>query len=139
MFCQNEPPDSAATRRPRWGRIEVVPKPPPESTKISLRQRLTQHAQARWSVLAAVSVRYRGVLAYIDGHLSDGTILPLYRLRYNGSASIWGFAIYLASRDGYEDNILPSGLPAGSPEEALDCVCGLYLNDPTGWSLPPTN
>ncbi|MGP4009632.1 hypothetical protein [Streptomyces sp. 4N124] len=84
-------------------------------------------------------MRYRGVLAYIDGHLSDGTILPLYRLRYNGSASIWGFAIYLASRDGYEDNILPSGLPAGSPEEALDCVCGRYLDDPTGWSLPPTN
>ena len=45
-------------------------------------------------------MRYRGVLAYIDGHLSDGTILPLYRLRYNGSASTWGFAIYLASRDG---------------------------------------
>lgn len=60
----------------------------PESTKISQRQRLTQHAQARWPVLAAVSVRYRGVLAYIDGHLSDGTILSLYRLRYNGSASI---------------------------------------------------
>jgi hypothetical protein len=70
----------------------------------------------------------------------DGTILPLYRLRYIGTASIWGFAIYLASRDGYEDNILPiGGLPAGSPEEALDCVCGLYLNDPTGWSPPPTN
>ena len=33
------------------------PRPPPESTKISLRQRLTQHAQARWPVLAAVSVR----------------------------------------------------------------------------------
>lgn len=79
------------------------------------------------------------MLAYFDGHLSDGTILPPYRLRYNGSASIWSFAIYLAGRDGYEDDILPSGLPAGSPEEALDCVCGLYLNDPTGWSLPPTN
>ena len=70
-----------------------MPKPPPGSTKISLRQRLTQHARARWSVLAAVSVRYRGVLAHIDGHVSDETILPLYRLRYNGSASIWGFAI----------------------------------------------
>jgi hypothetical protein len=139
MFCQNEPPVSAATRRPRWGRIEVVPKPPPESTKISLRQRLTQHAQARWPALTTVSVRYRGVFAYIDGHLRDGTILPLCRLRYNGSASIWGFAIYLASRDGYEDNILPSGLPAGSPEEALDCACGLYLNDPTAWLQPPTN
>jgi hypothetical protein len=53
-----------------------VPKPPPESTKISLRQRLTQHAQARRPVLAAVSVRYRGVLAYIDRHLSDGTSCP---------------------------------------------------------------
>ena len=66
----------------------------------------------------------------------DGTILPLYRLRYIGTASIWGFAIYLASRDGYEDNILPSGLPAGSPEEALDCVCGLYLNDPPAGPYP---
>jgi hypothetical protein len=59
------------------------------------------------------------VLAYIDGHLSDGTILLLYRLRYNGSASIWGFAIYPASRDGYEDNILPSGLPAGTTAATL--------------------
>jgi hypothetical protein len=65
----------------------------------------------------AVNVRYRGVFAYIDGQLPDGTVLPLCRLRYDGSASIWGFAIYLASRDGYEDNFLPSGLPAGSPEE----------------------
>jgi hypothetical protein len=43
-------------------------------------------------------------------------------------------------RDGYEDNILPSGLHAGGPEEALDCACGLYLNDPTAaWLQPPTN
>jgi len=116
-----------------------VPKPPPESTKISLRQRLTQHAHTRWPALTAVNVRYHGVFAYIDGHLGDGTTLPLCRLRYNGSASIWGFAIYLASRDGYQDNILPNGLPAGSPEEALDCACGLYLNDPTAWHQPPTN
>lgn len=116
-----------------------MPKPPPESTKIGLRQRLNQHAQARWPALTAVSVRYRSVFAYIDGHLSDGTILPLCRLRYHGSASIWDFAIYLASRDSYEDNILPSGLPAGSPEEALDCACDLYLNDPTAWLQPPTN
>jgi hypothetical protein len=71
------------------------------------------------------------VFAYISGELADGTTLPLCRLRYNGSASIWGLAIYLASRDGYEDNVLPSGLPVGSTEEALDCACGLYLNDPT--------
>jgi hypothetical protein len=116
-----------------------VPKPPPEATKISLRQRLTQHARTHWPVLSAVNVRYRGVFAYIDGQRNDGTTLPLCRLRYHGSAGIWGFAIYLASRDGYQDNLLPNGLPAGSPEEALDCACGLYLNDPTAWLQPPTN
>jgi hypothetical protein len=81
-------------------------------------------------------VRYRGVLTYVDGHLSDGTILPLSRLRYIGSASIWGFAIYLASCDGYEDNILPSGLPAGSPEEALDCSAASTSTTPPAGSYP---
>ena len=56
-----------------------------------------------------------------------------------GSASLWGFAIWLASRDGYQESVLPSGLPIGAPEEALDCACGLYLNDPSAWQdqLPP--
>jgi hypothetical protein len=116
-----------------------VPKSPPESTKTSLRQRLTRHAEQRWPALAAVHVRYRGVFAYVDGQLPQGITLPLCRLRYGGSASIWGFAVYLASKDGYEDSILPNGLHAGSPEEALDCACGLYLNDPTTWLQPPTN
>ncbi|WP_406434685.1 hypothetical protein OHA59_47330 [Streptomyces sp. NBC_01589] len=31
----------------------------------------------------------------------------------------------------YEDNFLPTGLPFGSPEDALDCACGFYLGDPT--------
>ena len=63
----------------------------------------------------------------------DGTSLPLCRLRYGGYANRWGFAIYLASKDGYEDSVLPSGYPVGTAEEALDCACGLYLNDPTAW------
>jgi hypothetical protein len=46
---------------------------------------------------------------------------------------MWGFAIWLASKDGYEDSTLPSGYTAGTAEEALDCACGLYLNDPTAW------
>jgi hypothetical protein len=112
---------------------------PPESTKTSLRQRLQRHARARWPDLTEVTVRYRGAFAYIDGHLPDGTTQQLCRLRYGGSASSWGFAIYLASRDGYQDSWLPTGHPVGSPEEALDCACGLYLNDPTAWAQPPTN
>jgi len=79
--------------------------------------------------------------AYARQHTTPGEVLPLCRLRYSGSASLWGFAIYLASRDGYEDSVLPSGLPIGEPEEALDCACGLYRNDPNAWQehLPPAN
>jgi hypothetical protein len=74
----------------------------------------------------------------VDGELPDGSTMPLLRLRYRGSATTWGFAIYRASSNTYQDSILPNGLPAGTPAEALDCACGLYLNDPTAWQ-PPTN
>jgi hypothetical protein len=107
---------------------------PPSSTKTSLAQRLTTHARNRWPALARVEVRFRGSFAYVAGHLADGEVLPLCRLRYGGSASRWGFAIYRASHDDYHDSVLPSGQLAGSPEEALDCACGLYLNDPAAWS-----
>jgi len=94
----------------------------------------------RWTQLADLTIRHRGQFAYIDGKLADGTTLPLFRLRYRGSANSWGFAIHLASRDGYQDAILPSGYPVGTPEEALDCACGLYLGDTTAWlDPPPTN
>jgi hypothetical protein len=106
---------------------------PPESTKASLRQRLNTHARKRWPALAEVNVRHRAGFAYVDGHLANGTVLPLFRLRYSGYANMWGFAIYLASKDGYEDSSLPNGHTAGTAEEALDCACGLYLNDPAAW------
>jgi hypothetical protein len=106
---------------------------PPESTKISLEQRLRQRVRDRWPTLTAVTVRHRGPFAYITGELPDGTSLPLCRLRYSGYANRWGFAIYLASTDRYQDSALPTGLPIGTAEEALDCACGLYLNDPTAW------
>jgi len=111
---------------------------PPASTKNSLAQRVSLHARNRWPALDDVNVRYRGQFAYLDARLPDGEVMPLCRLRYGGSASSWGFAIYLA-HDGYQDSILPNGHTAGSPEDALDCACGLYLNDPTAWidQTPP--
>jgi hypothetical protein len=52
----------------------------------------------------------------------------------------WGFAIYRASPDDYQKSILLSGYPAGTPQEALDCACGLYLGDTTAHPDPtPTN
>lgn len=115
-------------------------KAPPESTKTSLTQRLNAHARARWPDLARVDVRFRANFAYVEGREADGTVLKLCRLRYGGSAHTWGFALYRASHDDYEDSFLPNGMFAGSAEEALDCACGLYLDDPSAW-LPdtPTN
>ena len=107
---------------------------PPTSTKTSLQQRLSQRARERWPQLAGVDVRFRAQFAYVSGVLADGETLHLMRLRYGGSAARWGFAIYLASKDGYEDSFLPTGDTAGAPEDALDTACGLYLGDPTAWT-----
>jgi hypothetical protein len=115
-----------------------MPKNPPESMQHHLRVRLNEHAKARWPQLARVDVRFRTGFAYIDGIEPGGDVLKLCRLRFTGVLHTWGFAIYLAGRDGYADNILPSGLPIGSPEEALDCAAGLYLGDPTAWLTEPS-
>ena len=39
--------------------------------------------------------------------------------------------MFLASKDGYEDAVLPTRAFAGLPEDALDYGAGLYLCDPT--------
>lgn len=109
----------------------------PDSTKDSLHRRLAARARERWPDLAEVRMRYRAGFAYVDGILPDGDVLQLCRLRYVGSATTWGFAIYRDSHDDYEDNFLPSGSASGTAEEALDCACGLYLNDPTAWISDP--
>ncbi len=72
----------------------------------------------------------------MTGTLTDGQQLPLCRLRYGGSASIWGWSIYRASRDNYQPSVRHTGMTTGT---ALDTACGLYLNDPTSWTDPPKN
>jgi hypothetical protein len=106
----------------------------PDSTKASLQQRLIDRSRARWPQLSQIHTRCRGGFAYVDGVLPDGEVLRLCRLRYAGSAQQWGFAIYRASHDDYEDSFLPTGFMGGSPEDALDTACGLYLADPTAWT-----
>ena len=81
-----------------------------------------------------MQVRFRGQFAYVDGQMPDGEVMPLCRLRYGGSASRWGFAVYRASHDDYQESIFPTGLPVGTCEDALDTACGLYLGDPTAWT-----
>lgn len=106
----------------------------PTSTQTSLRQRLTENARERWPQLTRVEVRYRAGFDYVDGVLADGEVLRLCRLRYAGSASQWGFAIYRASHQDYQNSYLPIGFMGGTAEDALDAACGLYLGDPTAWA-----
>jgi hypothetical protein len=80
---------------------------------------------ASWPQLAQVHVRFRGQFAYVAGELADGEQLPLMRLRYGGSAHRWGTAIYVASKDSYEDQIWFSG----SIEEIFDLVCDLHVTN----------
>ena len=98
----------------------------PTSTQTSLWQRLTSHASQRWPQIRRINTRYRAGFAYIDAVVDEETI-RLCRLRYGGSAHQWGFAIYRASHDDYEDSYLPTGYPVGTCEEALDTACGPAL------------
>ena len=112
---------------------------PPDPVKTALQQRLDTHRRVRWPQLNGLQTRFRGNYAYIDADIDDedGDLWPLCRLRYTGTIDAWGFAIHLASRNSYENSVLPNGQHTGTPEQALDCACGLYLNDPTAWTNKP--
>jgi hypothetical protein len=102
----------------------------PESTKISLQQRLSEHARKHWPQLAGVQVRYRGTFAYVSGQLNDGEVLPLCRLRYGGSAARLGVC-GLPGQQGRLRGFRPAHRRlCRRPQDALDCACGLYLNSP---------
>ena len=89
----------------------------PESTRSSITLRLLDHAEAHWPQLTRVNTSYRGAFAYISGLLPSGEQIPLCRLRYGGSAHSFGFAIYSPAHDRYQDAVLLTGLPIGSPQE----------------------
>ena len=101
----------------------------PESTRSSIILRLLDHAEKNWPQLKKVQARYHGSFAYITGILPCGEQIPLFRLRYGGSARSFGFAIYSAARGRYEDAVLRTGSPAGTPQEALDTACTVHLAD----------
>src|SRR5262249_15266440 len=127
---------------PRWpGRREqmTVVATYPDSTKTSTEPPLRTRARDRWPQIASLQTRHRGPFSYVDATLPDAPTLKLCRLRYVGSASQWQFAIYRASHDDYDESVFFTGLPVGTSQDALDTACGLYLNDPTAWTRPPTN
>lgn len=104
------------------------------NTRALLAKRLHAHRLERWPALTELSLRYRGDFVYLTTtSIMAGETMPLCRLTYRGHVDFWGFAMYLASSDNYENSVLHNGRPTGTPEQALDCACGLYLGDPTAW------
>src|ERR1700683_1362945 len=101
----------------------------PESTRSSIILRLLDHAEHNWPQLAKVRARYHGSFAYITGVLRQCEQIRRSRLRYGGSAPSFGFAIYSAASDRYQDALLRTGLPTGTPQEALDTACTVHLAD----------
>src|SRR5262249_29797732 len=109
----------------------------PESTRSSIILRLLDHAETNWPQLARVRARYHGSFAYITAVLRDGEQIPLRPLRYGRPARSFGSAIPPAASDRYEDALLRPGLPAGTPQEALDPACTVHLAGLR--HEPPTN
>lgn len=103
----------------------------PEGRQAAVLQlRLTTHAR-RWPQITEIKVRWRAGHAHIEAALdNDEGRPPLCRLKDTGHPELWGFALFTYSNERYGDNVLPTGLPFGTPEDALDCACGLYLGDP---------
>jgi hypothetical protein len=99
----------------------------PASTKSSVTLRLLAHAEQNWPQLKRVEVTCRGAFAYVTGVLPGGEKIPLCRLRYGGSAHSFGFAIYSAAHDRYQEAALLSGFTSGTPQDALDTACTVHL------------
>src|SRR5260370_8573035 len=91
----------------------------PQSTRSSILLRLLDHAEKNWPQLSKVQARYHGPFAYITGMLPGGEQILLFRLRYGGSAHSFGFAIYSAPPDRYEDPGRPTVPPIRTPQQAL--------------------
>lgn len=101
----------------------------PESTRISLAQRLHTHASTRW-LLADVTVRYRAGFAYIDGRLPGGEVLPLCRRGTAGPHRPGDSLSTSPTPTATKTRSCPPAAFAGTPEDALDCAAALYLSDP---------
>jgi hypothetical protein len=110
----------------------------PESTCSSITLRLLDHAARQWPQIKNLHVRCSRGFAYVTAVLpGDDEPRPLFRLRYGGSAHSFGFAYYSWAAGRYEDSVLITGSPAGTPQQALDTVATFHVSDTD--NEPPTN
>jgi hypothetical protein len=67
---------------------------PPARLKTHLAGQLDFYASQRWPQLEEVTIHWHGGHGYLTAHLPGNEELPLCRLRYLGSPTNWGFALY---------------------------------------------
>ena len=101
----------------------------PIENRYDIHDRIDRHVTANWPALESARARFRGGFAYLDAILTAGVIQPLCRLRYDGHDSLFGFALWRASHNDYEDTILPGGDLTTTVENAFDVAASFYLTD----------
>ena len=94
---------------------------PTARLKTYIEGHLDFHASQRWPQLEEVTISWRGSYGYVSAYLTEDEAIPVCRLRYLGSDTGWGFALYQASSERYDDTLLPDGSAAFA----------------TGWSVSP--
>jgi hypothetical protein len=107
---------------------------PPRKLKDQVEDDLDHYASQRWPQLEEVTIRWRGSYGYVEG----------LRHRRRWHPAVPDRLPRLARRLGIRDlpgqhrdipGIVPhGGSTTGTPQEALDCACGLYLADPSAWT-----
>lgn len=101
---------------------------PSRALKDQVEGGLDHYASRAWPQLEEVTIGWRGSYGYLVGHLPEED-LALARIEYLGDAQHWAFALYEPASERYQDTVLPSGQWTGTPNEALDCACGVHLAD----------
>lgn len=109
---------------------------PGKKLKDQVEGALDHHASQRWPDLEEVTIRWRGSYGYIQAWTTQTEYIPVCRIQYLGDDH-YAFALYQASTETYAETRLPTGAYTGTPQQALDCALGLYLNDPTAWDTDP--
>ena len=113
----------------------------PESTRSSIILRLLDHAEKNWPQLDQSPGQIpRQPSPTSPACCRGGEQIPLFRLRYGGSAHSFGFAIYSAARDRYEDAVLLTGLPSRHARKKHSTPPALSTSQASDTNpKPPTN
>ena len=110
----------------------------PDSTRSSITWRLILHAETNWPQLEKVQVTCRGAFAYATGVLPGGE----NHARCSGCATAAPRTPSASPSTpppatATKTPLLRTGLPTGTPQEALDTACTIHLAG-IGHG-PPTN